>query len=223
MLTGADQWRGITSSSDTHANWRKHSLKDFLNGGNTHHIICGFGDFNGGRFLAIGDNRHVFFSDDLCQSWKHSRIPEGVGDRGQEGIAYGNGIFVCNFKEKAARSLDGGTTWTLHDHGVKRTSWRGLSFVNGEFWLTGWNGGGRRSKDGANWSDLPAETPAGRFAQSPNGTIVNVARGRYDVKRSTDGKSWETVFAAPASAASEKDVTWDTAFAVYGKVNKVGK
>ena len=138
-------------------------------------------------------------------------------------MAYGNGIFVCNFKEKAARSLDGGTTWTLHDHGVKRASWRGLSFVNGEFWLTGRNSGGRRSKDGATWEDLPAETPAGRFAQSPNGTIVNVARGRYDVKRSTDGKSWETVFAAPASAASEKDVTWDTTFAVYGKVNKAGK
>ena len=27
MLTGADQWRGITSSSKNHANWRKHSLK----------------------------------------------------------------------------------------------------------------------------------------------------------------------------------------------------
>ena len=77
--------------------------------------------------------------------------------------------------------------------------------------------------DGAIWQDLPEQTPAGRFAQSPNGTIVNVARGRYDVKRSTDGKSWETVFTAPASAASKKDVAWDTAFAVYGKVKKVGK
>jgi hypothetical protein len=28
---------------------------------------------------------------------------------------------------------------------------------------------------------------------------------------------------APASATAEKDVTWDTAFAVYGKVNKVKK
>ena len=223
MLTGADQWRGITSSSDTHANWRKHSLKDLLDGGKTHHVICGFGDFKGGRFLAIGDNRHVFVSDDLCKSWKHSRIPEGVGDRGQEAIAYGNNVFVCSFKEKAARSLDGGVTWTLHDHGVKSASWRGLSFVNGEFWLTGRNGGGRRSKDGATWEDLPTQTPAGRFAQSPNGTIINVARGRYDVKRSTDGKNWEIVFAAPTSAADEKNITWDTAFAVYGKVNKPRK
>ena len=53
--------------------------------------------------------------------------------------------------------------------------------------------------------------------------IINVARGRYDIKRSTDGKSWKTVFTAPASAQKEKNVTWDTAFAVYGKVNKVAK
>ena len=124
-------------------------LKDLLDGGKTHHIICGFGDFKDGRFLAIGDNRHVFYSEDLCKSWKHSRIPEGVGDRGQEVIAFGNNIFVCSFKDKAARSLDGGATWTLHDHGGKAASWRGLSFVKGEFWLTNWNGGGRRSKDGA--------------------------------------------------------------------------
>ena len=75
---------GITSSSDTHANWRKHSLKDLLDGGRTHHIICGFGDFKGGRFLAIGDNRHVFYSDDLCQSWKHSRFPKAWVTEGKK-------------------------------------------------------------------------------------------------------------------------------------------
>ena len=81
MLTGAAQWRGISSSSDTHSNWRKHALKDLLDGGKTHHVICGFGDFKVGRFLAIGDNRQVFVSDDLCKSWKRTRIPEGVSDR----------------------------------------------------------------------------------------------------------------------------------------------
>ena len=221
MLTGADQWRGITSSGDSHASWQKHSLKDLLDGGKTHHIICGFGSFGGGRFLAIGDNRHVFVSDDLCRTWRHTRIPEGVGDRGQQAIAYGNEIFVCSFKEKVARSVDGGMIWTLHDHGLEGPgSWRGLSFVNGEFWLTGRNGGGRRSVDGQSWEDLPKDTPAGRFVQSTEGTIINVARGRYDIKRSTDGKSWESVFTAPVDP-KEKDVTWDTAFAVYGKVNQV--
>ena len=220
MLTGEDQWRGITSSSNTHASWNKHSLKELLQGGKTHHIICGFGDYEGGRFLAIGDNRQVFRSEDLCRSWKHSRIPEGVGDRGQQAIAFGNNIFVCSFTDKVARSLDGGATWTLHEHGLKGpASWRGLSFVNGRFWLTGRRGGGRQSRDGATWEDLPAETPAGRFVQSPSGTIINVARGRYDIKRSTDGKRWSTVFTAP----EENNVTWDTAFAVYGKVNRVAE
>lgn len=220
LLTSADQWRGITSSTKSHSSWQKHALKDLLQGGKTHHIISGFGDFKGGRFIAIGDNRHVFFSDDACKTWKHSLIPEGVSDRGQQTIAFGNDTFVCDFKEKVARSIDGGKTWTLHDHGLTGpSSWRGLSFVNGEFWLTGKKGGGRRSKDGVTWTDLPATTPAGRFAQSPNGTIVNVARGRYDIKRSTDGKTWESVFSAP----EEKNVTWDTSFVVYGKVNKVPK
>ena len=99
------------------------------------------------------------------------------------------------------------------------TNYCGLSFVNGEFWLTARKGGGRRSKDGVNWMDLPATTPAGRFAQSPRGTIINVARGRYDIKRSTDGKNWKSVFNAP----DKKNVTWDTAFVVYGKVNKIAK
>ena len=39
---------------------------------------------------------------------------------------------------------------------------------------------------------------------------------------STDAKTWETVFTAPTSP-EEKDVTWDTAFAVFGKVNAVAK
>jgi len=58
---------------------------------------------------------------------------------------------------------------------------------------------------------------AGRFVQSPGGTIINVARKRYDIMRSTDGKNWESVFAAP-----EEDVTWDTSFVVYGKINRAG-
>lgn len=219
MLTSADQWRGVTVSHDSHSKWKKQSLAGLLDGGKTHHIICGFGDFQGGRFIAIGDNRHVFVSADGCTSWKHGRIPEGVGDRGQQALAYGNGVFVCSFKDNVARSVDGGATWTLHDHGLDGSvSWRGLSFVNGEFWLTGRKGGGRRSNDGVAWQDLPPQTPAGRFVQSPNGTIINVARGRYDIQRSTDAKNWHSVF-----EAAQEDVTWDTAFAVYGKVRSISR
>jgi hypothetical protein len=46
--------------------------------------------------------------------------------------------------------------------------------------------------------------------------MINVERRRYDIQRSEDGVKWETVFQAP-----KEDVTWDTAFAVYEKVNEL--
>ena len=189
LLTSADQWRGMTSSDKTASNWTAHSLQTLLNGGETHHMISGFGNYEGGRFIVVGDNQHVFHSDDNCQTWKHSLIP-GAPEKGQEEIAYGNNIFLCSFKDHVARSADGGATWTLHEHGLKGrgNSWRGLSFVKGEFWLTAQKGShGRRSKDGVNWEDLPKSTPGGRFVESESGTIINVERRRYDIMRSEDG------------------------------------
>jgi hypothetical protein len=218
LLTSADQWRGMTSSDTTASNWNVHSLKTLLDGGKTHHMISGFGDYEVGRFIVIGDNQHVFYSDDNCQSWKHSRIPESP-EKGQDVIAYGNKVFLCSFKDHVARSADGGATWTLHEHGLKGwgNSWRGLSFVKGEFWLTAQKGShGRRSRDGITWKNLPKSTPGGRFVESESGTIINVERRRYDIHRSEDGVTWETVF-----QAAKEDVTWDTAFAVYEKVNSL--
>ncbi|MCA8995079.1 MAG: exo-alpha-sialidase [Planctomycetaceae bacterium] len=224
LLTSADMWRGMTSSSGTFADWQQHSLKDLLAGGKTHHMICCFGDYEGGRFLIVGDGGHVFYSDKTGQNWQHSLIPN-VEDRGQEELAYGNGVFVCSYKDYIVRSEDGGKTWTQHDPGLKGWghSWRGLSFVRGEFWLTAQKGShGRKSRDGINWKDLPKSTPGGRFVESDGGTLINVERRRYDIKRSQDGMNWETVFAAPVDvAAKEEDVTWDTTFAVFQKVNKV--
>jgi hypothetical protein len=218
LLTSADQWRGMTSSDTTASHWNVHSLKTLLDGGKTHHMISGFGDYEVGRFIVIGDNQHVFYSDDNCQSWKHSRIPESP-EKGQDVIAYGNKVFLCSFKDHVARSADGGATWTLHEHGLKGwgNSWRGLSFVKGEFWLTAQKGShGRRSRDGITWKDLPKSTPGGRFVESESGTIINVERRRYNILRSEDGVKWETVFQAP-----QEDVTWDTAFAIYEKVNSL--
>lgn len=218
LLTSADQWRGMTSSDDEMRSWNAHNVKALLNGGKTHHMICGFGDYKGGRFIVAGDNQHVFYSDDNCRTWKHSRIPEAAGT-GQEVIAFGNGIFLCSFRNHVARSADGGETWTLHETGLKGwgKSWRGLSFVRGEFWLTAQKGShGRRSKDGIHWDDLPETTPGGRFVESDKGTLINVERKRYDIRRSRDGVNWETVFVAPS-----EDVSWDTAFAVFERVNRV--
>ncbi len=216
LLTSADQWRGMTSSEESLTGWNSHSVHSLLDGGKTHHMISGFGDYEGGRFLVVGDNHHVFYSDDNCQTWKHSQIPEEVGT-GQEVIAFGNDIFLCSYKDHVARSADGGETWTLHETGLKGrgASWRGLSFVRGEFWLTAQKDShGRKSKDGIVWEDLPNSTPGGRFVESETGTIINVERQRYDIQRSEDGVTWEAVFTAP-----KKDVSWDTSFAVFEKVN----
>ena len=218
FLTSADQWRGMTSVDARQGDFAKHSVKDLLDGGKTHHMIAGFGDYDGGRFVIVGDDNHVFYSKN-CKEWKHSQIPEGAGT-GQDHIAYGNGVFLCSFDNHVARSSDGGATWTLHEHGRKGwgKAWRGLAFVNGEFWLTAKKAShARKSKDGITWEDLPKGTPGGIFAQSENDTIINVERGRYDIKRSTDGgRAWETVFQAP-----KEDVSWDMAFVVHGKVNRV--
>ena len=218
MLTSADQWRGMTSSSGSYKEWTKHSVSELLAGGKTHHMICGFGDYQGGRFVVVGDNGHVFFSDPKGQVWQHSRISDAT-DRGQEAVVFGNGVFLVSYKDFVVRSSDGGRTWTKHDPGLKGRgkSWRGLSFVRGEFWLTAENGShGRHSKDGITWRDLPASTPGGRFVQSDSGTIINVERRRFDIRRSRDGVHWESVFTAP-----KEDVSWDTCFAVSAIVNRI--
>lgn len=216
LLTSADQWRGMSSSSETHSKWTPHRVNSLLDGGASHHMICGFGDYDDGRFVVVGDNRHVFYSDDNCQSWQHSRIP-GETNKGQAAIEFGNGVFLCSYADHVARSSDGGETWTLHDPGLKGrgSSWRGLSFIRGEFWLTAKNGThARKSPDGMTWTDLPQTTPGGRFVESATGAIINVERQRYDIKRSEDGVAWESVFTAPT-----EDVSWDMSFAVHQLVN----
>jgi photosystem II stability/assembly factor-like uncharacterized protein len=218
FLTSADQWRGMTSSKAAASEWKNHSVKPLLAGGKTHHMISAFGNYDGGRFIVVGDNRHVFYSDDNCQTWKHSTIPDTARDK-QDVAAFGNGVFLVSYPKHVARSADGGATWTVHEHGRQGwgKSWRGLSFVNGEFWLTAKKGShGRRSKDGVQWKDLPKTTPGGRFVVSESGTIINVERGQHEIKRSEDGINWTTVFSAP-----KKDVTWDLSFAVYQKVNRI--
>ncbi|MFK7819499.1 MAG: hypothetical protein AB8G99_12340 [Planctomycetaceae bacterium] len=218
FLTSSDQWRGVTSSNETVSDFQSHNIKPVLGDGKTHHMISGFGNYTGGRFVVVGDNRHVFYSDDNCQTWKHSRIPESAGQK-QDVVTFGNGVFLVSYPNHVARSADGGVTWTVHEHGLKGwgKAWRGLSFVKGEFWLTAKKGShARRSKDGIVWEDLPKSTPGGRFVTSGTGTIINVGRGLYDIKRSEDGLTWKTVFTAP-----KKDVTWDMSFAVHQKVNRV--
>jgi hypothetical protein len=195
--------------------WKTIPVGKLLEAGKTHHMVVGYGDFGKGTFITIGDGGHVLYSHDLGATWAHTTMPSEAG-KGQDGVVFGNGVFVCAFESVVARSTDGGKTWTTHPHGLgSKPSWRSLSFVKGEFWLTSKGGkSARRSEDGIEWSDLPAGTPGGRFIEAETGTIINVERDRYDIRRSTDGgKKWDVVFTAPA-----KDVSWGLALGVYGKV-----
>ncbi len=213
MLTSASQWQPMAIASEF-TNWRTESVKPLLDGGKTHHMVAGYGNYNDGTFVVVGDEQHVFYSQDLGTTWQHSRIPAEAG-KGQDAVVYGNGVFLCSFPDVVARSSDGGKTWTLHPHGIPgRLSWRGLSFVRNEFWLTSRNGKeARRSRDGISWHELPAGTPGGSFLEAETGTIINIERNRYDIRRSTDGQNWTTVFQAP-----QQDVTWSLSLGVYGRI-----
>lgn len=222
MLVTGGPWGGFAYAGGDFTNWSRAPIMDQLNKQPTHHFICGFGEHKGmPTFVAIGDGGHVFRSTDLGKTWNYARLPGDPG-KGQNTVVYGNGVFLCDLENEVARSTDGGATWTLHPHGLGgKAAWRALSVVKGEFWLTGRGGkGARRSKDGIEWTDLPAGTPGGLFVVGESGTIINVERGRQDIRRSTDGRKWDTVLSAPAGT-EPKDPTWSLAYAVTGKVNTV--
>lgn len=199
--------------------WEMKSIRDLLKG-KSHHLIVGYGDYEAGAFVVVGDGQHVFYSHDLGKTWSYSNIPSEAGE-GQNTVTFGNGVFLVDYSTHVARSDDGGKTWELHPHGIKgRIGWHTLSFVNGEFWLSPCGKGRvRRSKDGIEWSDLPASVPTGSFVQAESRTIINVERDRRTILRSEDGTKWETVFEAPGD--DPKDVTWSLTYAVAGKVNRV--
>ncbi|MCH2207629.1 MAG: glycoside hydrolase [Lentisphaerales bacterium] len=221
ILTAADQWRGMSSSADNGATWQKHSTKKLLNGDGTHHMMCGYGDYKDGAFVIIGDKSQVFYSHDLAKTWKRTKLPK-LYKVGQSQPVYGNGVFlsVINRTGELVRSDDGGATWTVHSHGMKGdTCFNGVSFINGEFWITSKRHSGKKSKDGIHWEDLPASHPKGYFVKAESGTIINVETNKNTIKRSTDGgKTWKTVFTTHGKGAG-----YSLSFAVYGKVNKVKK
>ncbi|MGY8770045.1 MAG: hypothetical protein ACKVH8_16635 [Pirellulales bacterium] len=219
FVTGATNRSGISSSRDFGATWTKSTFD-----AKTHHMKAAYGDFNGGQFVVIGDQRVVFYSKDLGRTWEQGSFAgcgklgdkrDGLGYRGD--VVYGNGVFLCNIDTtgKVCRSVDGGATWTAHESGTENVGYRAISFVDGEFWLTGTRS--RASKDGKTWRDLPASVPIGRIAQSEKGTLICVNRKEPgSIKRSTDGVHWVSVYNEKVDV---KDQTQRFSHVVYGRVN----
>lgn len=230
MIAGADQWRGFSISSENGANWKTikpGNIEGFKeNGGKTHHLKCGYGAYGKGTFVVVGDHGHVFYSNDLGESWKHSMIPKEALSKnphfagrgvGHKEVVFLDGAFLVLYDEQVALSKDGGKTWKLVKHGLKSIS--SVTLVNNEFWITSRSSKavGRKSKDGENWEDLPQSIPAGKICQSAKGTLINISRKTSKIQRSTDGgKSWKTVY----ENTGAKDTTKLWGYAVHGKIKK---
>ncbi len=221
----------LEATPDFGKTWHQKSPYDFKDASGERvkvdlgHPSLACGDHDGGkRIIVIGDNGPGVYSDDLGKTWVPMNVKaepwEGKGAKGI--IAKGNiFLIVKGDGSTVLRSVDGGMTWTAHPLGVTRPISRsfGMSIVGDEFWITGETS--RASKDGITWRDLPEDLPAGRFAESENGTLINVNRKRFAILRSEDaGQSWETVYEftpdpkATGGAQGFADVA-------YGKVKKV--
>ena len=161
-------------------------------------LFCNDDGDEGGRFVVVGDGPQAFISRDNAKTWTVSRMkPDAATDkRGlYRDMAYGNGILLVADDQGLLvhRSADRGQTWTSHEHGAVQptASFSSLSYVKGEFWLTGKQS--RASQDGITWRNLPESTPQGKVIVTDRGTLISVHRNRPEILRSSDGKTWETV------------------------------
>lgn len=217
IVLASTPWGGINVSPDLGRTWEKQWP---FSGVKTHHLKAAYGDYEGGRFVLVGDGPHFFYSQDGGETWKKSEstdLPQaGYGCR----PIYGNGVFIYPTREgHAVLSRDGGETWEAVEVGIERPAFNGLSFVNGLFVYTG--NQTKVSLDGVEWKALEMEVPSGAIAQSPEtGTMIVVNRGRGgEIQRSTDnGETWEVVF--EHEVPKEERIAWRFQDVLYGKVRR---
>ena len=217
---------GFQITPDFGKSWDKVSPSRFEPPVASHHQKAVFGDFDGGRFVVVGDAPFAFVSRDNGRNWTTSRIkpdPPADAPRGlSRDLAYGNGIFLVADDQGRLvhRSTDGGQTWSSHEHGVDRPTgaFSSLSFVQGEFWLTGKTP--RASRDGMTWRELPTTTPAGKVIETDRGTLISVHRNRPEILRSTDGRTWEQVYALTADDMRVPGGAQGFVRALFGYVNE---
>ena len=55
--------------------------------------------YSSGRFIAVGYNGIIAYSDDRGLSWEQSTVPTGASTQPFEVIAYGNGIYLVNNRQ----------------------------------------------------------------------------------------------------------------------------
>jgi hypothetical protein len=89
-----------------------------------------------GRFVAVSDNNKIAWSSNGGQNWN-----EVVMTYNYSSVAYGNGVFIAlsSNKNVAARSTDGGASWTLKSlpfiivNATERRYWKSVAYGDGVF------------------------------------------------------------------------------------------
>lgn len=162
-------------------------------GGILRHL--GFGDFDGGRFVAVGDDGRRMNSTDGV-TWGH----EISGGDSLNGVAFGNGVFLAiSGSDYIVLSDDGGDTWT--EGSVDGASGvRGVIF-DGEAFLVTTDSVTHRSVDGVEWTSGGNAGPSA-FAVSADGEHY---AGSHDglFMHSTDGMTWTMA----TSGSSQQGIT----------------
>lgn len=225
LLQAATPW-SMRISRDLGNTWVPITLPpEVLKGLKTHHMKAAYGDYEGGRMIILGDGLTGFYSKDLGKTWSPSVNEGAPTPYYRSRIVFGNGVFVYGANVDKSEvsvgvSRNGGETWQKVIVGVENPTQPGLSFVKGEFWLTG-RKHPKASQDGVAWHDLPETIPSGSFAESETGTLVCVSAGEVGtIRRSVDGgKTWEVTF--KHDAPKEAQGTWRFRDVIYGKVKAI--
>lgn len=198
-LWNGRRWR----SADHGATWNE--VKDSLSW-DGHPFVKSVGD----TLFAVGRGDGQFkISTDLGESWK--LLPD-VNAGWSDSIAAGNGILVSTGTRRlkdqpeiacAARSTDGGTTWTGQEL-LPGKRWAANVVFNGKEFLNWSDGQQYRSADGVKWTATPMTTGkfnskhwAANVCVNPRTrtlvAILNVWGNYYEKQkayRSQDGITW---------------------------------
>lgn len=142
-------------------------------------------------FVAVGSYGRLFTSTDGA-IWDE---PASGTSHALADVSYGHGRFVAVGQCGAMTSSPDGKSWTPQSSGIsgkENEDFRGISFGNNVFIITGLNQTVLRSSDGLLWKDESPSTPD-RIGTIAFGGGHFVAVNDSGLLRSPDGLDWEPV------------------------------
>lgn len=100
------------------------------------------------RFVAVGDNGHVRYSQDAIQ-W--TAATSGTTGLEFNDVAYGNGVYVAVGVSGLIAISEKGESWLTLTPAITSNNLIGITYANGSFVTVGQNGEAMVSQDGQNW------------------------------------------------------------------------